>query len=49
MSENLAQGDDTFLGSDTAATDHDKVLVHLSVVWKSSHRGDRLLRRVVLR
>jgi len=45
----LAQGDDSFLGTHTAAADHDKVLVHLSVVWKSSQRSDGLLRRVVVR
>ena len=44
----LPQSDDAFLGSHAAASQHDEVLIHLTVVWKSSHRGDRLLRRVVV-
>jgi len=46
--QRLAQSNDALLGSDTAAADHDKVVVHLAVVREATHGSDRLLRDVVL-
>ena len=44
----LTQGKHPLLGADAAATDHDKVVVDLSIVREASERGDRLLRDVVV-
>lgn len=46
--QRLAQGDDTALGTDAAALDHQEVLVDLTVEGETSHRGDRLVRQIVL-
>jgi len=47
--QRLSESDDAFLGAHAAATYHDKVIVHLTVVNKASHRSDRLLCDVMIR
>ena len=44
----LSESDDPLLGAHDAASDHDVVLIDLSVVGESSHRGDRLPRKIVI-
>jgi len=40
--QRLAQGDNTFLGPNTAAPDHEAVLLHLTIVSEASHGRDTL-------
>lgn len=43
----LSQGDDTLLGTDAAALDHEEVIVNLSVMREATHWGDCLVGDVV--
>ena len=45
----LTDGKNTLLHTRAATLDHDKVVLHNTVVREATHRGDRLLRRVKLR
>ncbi len=44
----LTKGQDTLLGSDNAALEHEPVLIDNTVVGESSHRGDGLEGEIVL-
>ena len=46
--ERLPEGEHPLLGSDAAALDHDKVLLHLSVVGEATHGVDGLVGQVVV-
>merc|ERR1719150_1100442 len=46
--ERFAQCKNTFLRSDATSTDHDEVIVDLSVVRETSDRGDGLLGQIVI-
>ena len=46
--ECLAKSEDSFLGADNTALDHQPVLVDLAVVGEAAHGGDSLLRDVRL-
>lgn len=46
--QRLAQGDDTALGTDAAALDHQEIVVDFTIEWETSHRGDGLVRQIVL-
>lgn len=47
--QRLAQSDDALLGANAATLDHDKVIVHLTVVGETTHGGDALVGQIVLR
>ena len=44
----LSESDDSLLGTHDAASEHNVVLIDLSVVGESSHWGDRLLCQIVV-
>lgn len=43
----FTQSDDTFLGSNTTSLQHDEVVVDFSVMWETTHGGDRLVGQIV--
>lgn len=45
---NLPEADYPFLGSSTTTLDHDKVLIDLTIVGETTHRGDCLFCEVIL-
>ena len=47
--ERLPESEHPLLGSDAAALDHDKVLLHLSIVGEATHGVDGLVSKVVVR
>ena len=46
--ERLSESDDSLLGSHDATSEHDPVLVDLTVVGEAAHGGDGLLGQIVL-
>ena len=44
--EGLAKSDDTFLGTDAAALDHDEIFVDFTVVGEATERGDGLVGKI---
>jgi len=46
--EGLSEGQDTLLGTNASALNHDKVLVHNAVMREAAQRSDGLLRDVIL-
>lgn len=46
--QSLTQGKDTFLGTDTAALDHDEIVSYFTIMRETTHGGDGLVGQIVL-
>lgn len=46
--QRLTEGNDTALGSNAAALDHQEIVIDLTIEWETTHRSDGLVRQIVL-